>query len=580
MSLNKYCQSSSSSSSSSSIRDKKVFSKLKLGLTGDYPKKNAELLSAQYGINLLLVGVALMLAIARHDSFVKEKDLLSFTTGLMIVQLLWMLWYIVMRHSQRKKQTQRDVTATTCWIRGGLTLLAVLSLIMDTLKIGYFVGFRSCLSAVFVVYPVIHAIHTVAQVHFVWFYIKDVIKSFETFERFGVIHAVFTNLLLWCNSVMSETEHFMSNHMRRIFALEFENITEGEPEVPCNCTTTTCSLLSQSFTYLFPFNIEYHIFVSALLFVMWKNIGRTIDMSSNRKSLVTKTQGLTLGPILGLLALVSTIGILVVYITRLEGPLEVRQSAISMFYIYGIIMLLVMVSACASGLLIYRVNHVPFDAAKNPSRQLDTELLFGFSLGSWLMSWCSIVSVFSNPSDPPHRWTNLIYSLLIILEKYVQNLFIIESLYRQQENVQRADPELPAAPEVFSVTLSPPSLNGIINQAYGSPDGDRSSVENEQEDNGQVYGCQRKQSEVRLPVEEPLNMKRLVLKNIAILLLLCNISLWILPAFGCRPQYDNGLEEETFGFSVWATVVNFAIPLNLFYRFHSVASLFEVFRRV
>ncbi|MEQ2228789.1 hypothetical protein ILYODFUR_012357, partial [Ilyodon furcidens] len=353
-----------------------------------------------------------------------------------------------------------------------------------------------------------------------------------------------------------------------------------EPEVPCNCTTTTCSLLSRSFTYLFPFNIEYHIFVSALLFVMWKNIGRTIDMSSNRKSLVTKTQGLTLGPILGLLALVSTIGILVVYITRLDGPLEVRQSAISMFYIYGIIMLLVMVSACASGLLIYRVNHMPFDASKNTSRQLDTELLFGFSLGSWLMSWCSIVSVFSNPSDPPHRWTNLIYSLLIILEKYVQNLFIIESLYRQQENVQRTDPELPAAPEVFSVTLSPPSLNGNINQAYESPDGGRSSVENEQEDNGQVYGCQRKQSDVRLPVEEPLNMKRLVLKNIAILLLLCNISLWILPAFGCRPQYDNGLEEETFGFSMWATVVNFAIPLNLFYRFHSVASLFEVFRRV
>lgn len=57
-------------------------------------------------------------------------------------------------------------------------------------------------------------------------------------------------------------------------------------------------------------------------------------------------------------------------------------------------------------------------------------------------------------------------------------------------------------------------------------------------------------------------------------------QLWILPAFGCRPQYDNGLEQETFGFSMWTTVLNFAIPLNLFYRMHSVASLFEVFRRV
>ncbi|XP_017160112.1 proton channel OTOP1 [Poecilia reticulata] len=586
MSLNKYSQSSSSSSSSSSIRDKKVFAKLKLNLSGDYPRKNAELLSAQYGINLLLVGVALMLAMAHRDASVEEKDLLSFTTGLMILQLIWMLWYILVRRSQRNTRTERDVNATTCWIRGALTLLAVLSLIMDALKIGYYVGYRLCLSAVHVVYPVIHAVHTVAQVHFLWFHIKDVIKSFETFERFGVIHAVFTNLLLWCNGVMSETEHFMNNHIRRTFKLEFENITEGEPkpELQCNCTTSTCALFSQSFTYLFPFNIEYHIFVSVLLFVMWKNIGRTIDVSSNRKSLVTKTQGLTLGPILGLLALVSTIGILVVYIMRLEGPREVHHSAISMFYIYGIVMLVVMCSAGALGLLIYRANHMPLDASKNPSRQLDTELLFGSALGSWFLSWCSIVSVLSSNSDSPYRWTNLIYSLLIVLEKYVQNLFIIESLYRQQESVERADPELPTNPEVSSVTASLPPLHGIDNQAYESPGGGSGPTENEQEENGQVYGSQWKQSNVPLPIDshvvEPLNMKRLILKNIAVLLLLCNVSLWILPAFGCRPQYDNGLEEETFGFSTWTNVLNFAIPLSLFYRMHSVASLFEVFRRV
>lgn len=64
----------------------------------------------------------------------------------------------------------------------------------------------------------------------------------------------------------------------------------------------------------------------------------------------------------------------------------------------------------------------------------------------------------------------------------------------------------------------------------------------------------------------------------------CNLfvsfQLWILPAFGCRPQYDNGLEQETFGFSIWTTVLNFAIPLNLFYRMHAVFSLFDVFCQV
>lgn len=47
---------------------------------------------------------------------------------------------------------------------GGLTLLALLSLIMDAFRIGQYVGFQPCVSAVLVVYPVIHATHTMAQV--------------------------------------------------------------------------------------------------------------------------------------------------------------------------------------------------------------------------------------------------------------------------------------------------------------------------------------------------------------------------------------------------------------------------------
>lgn len=288
-------------------------------------------------------------------------------------------------------------------------------------------------------------------------------------------------------------------------------------------------MFSSSLYYLYPFNVEYHIFVSAMLFVMWKNIGRTIDLSSNQKWVATKTYSLTLGPILGLLALASTIGILVVYITHIEESLQTRQSAISMFYIYGIVILVFMCFSSASGLLIYRADHMPLDSSKNPSRQLDTELLFGSSVGSWLMSWCSIVAVLGSESSPPYRWMNLVYSLLIVLEKYIQNLFIIESLYRQQEGQEREDPELRAAPEIFSVTSSlAPPYSGIINRAYETPDRACVSMENEQGRGGQVYKCPRKPSEVPLPlgnkVVEPPTLKRQILKNIAVFLLMCNIS--------------------------------------------------------
>ncbi|XP_061778494.1 proton channel OTOP1 isoform X2 [Nerophis ophidion] len=516
----KYCNSSSSSSSSDN--DKKTLNRP--SVSADEARKKAEILSGQYGTNLLLMGAALMLALAHHNPSIKEDHLLAFVTCLMVLQLLWMMWYVLLRRRHRSALTDKDVHATTCWIRGGLTLLALLSLIMDVFRIGYYVGYQSCVSAVLGVYPVIHATHTIAQVHFLWFHIKDVIKSFETFERFGVIHAVFTNLLLWCNGVMSEAEHFLNNHKRRLSALGYGNLTIVHTEPGCNCSTSTCSIFSSSLYYLYPFNIEYHIFVSAMLFVMWKNIGRTIELSSNRKRLATKTQGL----------------------------------------------------------LIYRADRMPPDTSENPSRQLDTELLFGSSMGSWFMSWCSIVAVLGATSSPPYRWTNLTYSLLVVLEKCTQNLFIIESLYRRQEVAGRDDPELAASPQIFSVesALAPP-YNGIFNRAYDTPDKACVAVDNEQEDHGRAYKCPRKSSDHPLPSgNQAPNIKRRILKNIAVFLIMGNISLWILPAFGCRPQYENGLEQETFGFSTWTTTLNFAVPLNLFYRMHSVASLFEVFRRV
>lgn len=117
MCVNKYCHSSSSSSSSSE-HDKKIFSKLKRSLSRDYPRKNAEFLSGQYGTNVLLIGAALMLAMAHHGPAVKEEHLLSFVTCLMLLQLLWMMWYILARERQSSARTEKDVHATTCWIRG------------------------------------------------------------------------------------------------------------------------------------------------------------------------------------------------------------------------------------------------------------------------------------------------------------------------------------------------------------------------------------------------------------------------------------------------------------------------------
>ena len=51
--------------------------------------------------------------------------------------------------------------------------------------------------------------------------------------RFGVIHSVFTNLLLWANSVLNESKHQLNEHKERLTTLGFGNITTGEwPGLP------------------------------------------------------------------------------------------------------------------------------------------------------------------------------------------------------------------------------------------------------------------------------------------------------------------------------------------------------------
>lgn len=55
------------------------------------------------------------------------------------------------------------------------------------------------------------------------------------------------------------------------------------------------------------------------------------------------------------------------------------------------------------------------------------------------------------------------------------------------------------------------------------------------------------------------------------------LQLWMMPAFGIHPEFENGLEQEFYGYRTWFTIVNFGLPLGVFYRMHSVGGLVEVY---
>ncbi|PNJ30702.1 OTOP1 isoform 1 [Pongo abelii] len=564
------------------------------GVRASVPQKLAEMLSSQYGLIVFVVGLLLLLAWAVHAAGVSKSDLLCFLTALMLLQLLWMLWYVGRSSAHRRLFRLKDTHAGAGWLRGSITLFAVITIILGCLKIGYFIGFSECLSATEGVFPVTHSVHTLLQVYFLWGHAKDIIQSFKTLERFGVIHSVFTNLLLWANGVLNESKHQLNEHKERLTTLGFGNITTvlDDHTPQCNCTPPTlCTAISHGIYYLYPFNIEYQILASTMLYVLWKNIGRKVDSHQHQK-MQFKSDGVMVGAVLGLTALAATIAVVVVYLIHIGRSKTKSESALIMFYLYAITLLMLMGAAGLAGIRIYRIDEKSLDESKNPARKLDSDLLVGTASGSWLISWGSILAILCAEDHPRYTWYNLPYSILVIVEKYIQNLFIFESIHREPEKLSEDIQTLRVVTVCNGNTMPlassclksggvagdvapwgkdmPPAANGNVCM--------RESCDKEEKQEESSW--EGSPSPVRLPHFLQGNAKRKVLRNIAAFLFLCNISLWIPPAFGCRPEYDNGLEEIVFGFEPWIIVVNLAMPFSIFYRMHAAASLFEVYCKI
>ncbi|KAF6131912.1 otopetrin 1 [Phyllostomus discolor] len=557
------------------------------------PQKLAEALSSQYGLNVFVAGLLLLLAWAVHASGMGKSDLLCVLTALMLLQLLWMLWYVGRSAAHRRLTRPKDTHAGARWLRGSIALFAFITVILGGLKVGYFIGFSACLSVTEGVFPVTHTVHTLVQVYFLWVHAKDIIQSFKTLERFGVIHSVFTNLLLWANSVLNESKHQLNEHKERLITLGFGNITIvlDDHTPPCNCSPPAlCAAISHGVYYLYPFNIEYQILASTMLYVLWKNIGRRVDGRRHPK-IRFKFRGLAAGSALGLAALAATIGVVAVYLIQIGRSRTKSESALTMFYLCATTLLALMGAAGLVGIRIYRLTEQSLDESKNPARRLDADLLVATASGSWLLSWGSLLAMLCAKARPAYTWYNLPYSVLVIVEKYIQNLFIIESTYREPGELSDdirtlrvvtvcngSDAPLASSGLKGGAAAGkdvaprdgrmPPAADGSMCLREGSGEGDAGpSWEGTRGPAGRPHFLQG-------------NVKRSVLRNVAAFLFLCNISLWIPPAFGCRPEYDNGLEETVFGFEPWIIVVNLAMPFSIFYRMHAAASLFEVYCKI
>uniref|UniRef100_A0A8C3N791 Uncharacterized protein n=1 Tax=Geospiza parvula TaxID=87175 RepID=A0A8C3N791_GEOPR len=466
-------------------------------------KKGGRMFSILLAVHLALLACTLVSSGAFEKIAVHDYDVFFLLTVMMLIVIIWIIFYLAGTSRCPGAILGKDSHAGPIWLRGGLILFAIFSLVMD----------------------VPHTTSGRCHSHKSWMgetWTRATALMSQTFScscRCGLMLTLTTNLAVWMSAVTDESVH-KAHSKEKCCSFGNEN--------------QICQIFKNGYFWLYPFNIEYSLFASAMVYVMWKNVGRFIDHHSHhiqRLKFRLFRRTFFVGIMLGLIILVSGLGVLILYEVQVNSSTESskKSQALTMYYIFNIVCLSLMSLVCIGGSVIYRFDKRDMDRHKNPTRTLDVALLMGAALGQYAISYYSIVAIVASTPRDTISALNLTYALLMIAQHTFQNVFIIEGLHRQ-------------------------------------PPKEDCKHESHQKD---LYGS--------LTAPKKMNWRRKFLREISMFLLLSNIILWIMPAFGARPQFDNDTELNFYGDSMWPAIVDICLPFGIFYRMHAVASLLEVY---
>ncbi|XP_067860557.1 proton channel OTOP2-like [Heptranchias perlo] len=546
--------------------------------------QGGRLLSGLLAINIFFLGGALICGGAFSEVAVGQEDALIALTIMMLLTVSWMLFYVLCTVRQKHAILYKDSHAGPVWLRGGLLLFGACSLLLDIFKIVSVAGFVGCEHPIKFLFPSAQIVFIFTQSYFLWIHSKDCIQVQQDFTRCGLAISLVTNLMLWMSAVADESIHQTGVEIEKHPDNQSQILRAGENS-GCLCSTNVCHIFQTGYYYLYPFNIEYSLFASAMGYVMWKNVGRRVDNHGQHGKMKFRSRGTLLGPILGVAVLLIGLGIFIIYEVEVTDE-ETKTHALTLYYIFNIAALTLMSISSLVGSLIYRFDERNWNSHKNPTRSLDVGLLLGAALGQFLISYFSVVAIVTLQPHKLLNVLNLLFSLLTIAQHVLQNIFIAESLHRQpfvEESRLGVGNSRPSVRDsVSEVYTNTNASHRLPEKAMEHPFQRNPSQTNSHSTNGQeaVPSSLERTHNTRgdrfsLPPRP--SWKRRILKEISSFLLLCNVIFWIMPAFGARPHFANGLEERFYGFRMWATIVNVGLPMGIFYRMHSAASLLEIY---
>ncbi|XP_035213551.1 proton channel OtopLc-like isoform X2 [Stegodyphus dumicola] len=437
-------------------------------------------------------------------------------------------------HLQRVKKhriSENDRSHGSLFLRIGAIAFGLGTMVYNGLEFGSFFEIPSsspCYSILLGINPVLQMMFTFAQMYFIFANARLNIHKFKVLARFGLMHVVATNICVWIRTVGKETlqeivKHHLSQERGHPSSLEElilpfrENYIKNNSN-PCQKQDIMGSIVSDSSPFLFPFIVEYSLIGAAVLYVMWKNIGKDPvfhgnaeyeDGLSRASSVQTLPKmncaGSSKGLFFGLLILVIATICLIVFFVLIENEhysllaiflSDVSHSAIMVMTIFTIIV------------GFFRIKQLKFQADRTD--HLRDILLTVAAYGLYVYAMFGIIAGTLSPKDYVPNLLVMVTSCLTIVQVTLQSLFVAEITCR--------------------TTYLP---------------------EHDQTKPG---------------------------RQVVAFLMMGNLTLWIIYTFEMQKAEASPVQLGFYGFMAWTVIIRATLPLSIFYRFHSSITFAEVWK--
>jgi len=467
---------------------------------------------------------------------------LYFTGTLYIIYIL--TWVVNDKHNIPPRAVENLKSHGSVTVRLGVIIFGIGALIYYLMELLRFaelaasgqspcfhptIGLNDCLAIIF----------TTLQAYMIFTYPRLNIHSHKLLNRFGTMHLVALNIIMWIRTLIKESIEeiieFESEHREEgsgsLLSVDGSacrsllDLTEEAEKHDEVCNEFRHDLLGDAAVaavpYLYPFMIEYALIGASVALIMSKHIGKPkLDVETypknmrkpNPKSFWAKADftNSTKGVVLGCLVLVAAIVNLSTFF-GLDGHEQSKDHAELLSKISNSLMNTFGIVACLIGIeRIQRLDHKL--ESKEESFDLDETLLRFGSLFTFLYSTFTIITGSFNAH----------------IENFPNEVFILNGVL-----------------EILQIILQ------VIF----------------------IHNLKEKVLPESLREEKPG-------RQVTAFLFLFNVSQWLVYTFEIQKVRASLVEAKFYGFMPWVIIQRVTLPLAVFFRFHSSVVSIELWKEV